>query len=232
MRKCCGQGWAYNAQDKTCILLTNRSNPLLGKQVFNESVLSRTRLDLINGFPTSCEHKNFAILGTFKQDMFDEEHNVLRLENSARELKDTEFCLEHMFMRENDTVFSSFVTVFTCAEFFPSPGSQPEQNEIPRVSEGIEGGGSSGKYMTYNCPSVSLSSPGLPLRCLRGRIDHLVDLPNRHTRHQLPGALESPRAALEVSDVLRGLPVGRGLLPGHHSAGRGLDSGAVLLHRW
>lgn len=136
VRKCCGQGWAYNAQDKTCIPLTNPSNPLMGKQVFNESVLRKTRLDLINGFPTSCEHKNFAILGTFKQDMFDEEKNVLRLENSARELKDTEFCLEHMFMRENDTVFSSFVTVFTCAEFFPSPGSQPEQNEIPRVSVG------------------------------------------------------------------------------------------------
>lgn len=133
VRKCCGQGWAYNARDKTCVHLNNPTNPLNNKPVFDHSALRKTRLDLLYGFPTSCEHANFAILGTFKQEMFDEEQNALRLENSDRELKDTEFCLEHMFTRENDTLYSSFVTVFTCAEFFPASGSQPEQNAVPRV---------------------------------------------------------------------------------------------------
>lgn len=137
IRKCCGQGWAYNALQKTCVHLNNPMNPLHGKAVFDQSLLRRTRLDLLYGFPTSCDQANYAILGTFKQEMFDEERNVLRLENADRQLRENEFCLEHMVTRENDTVHSSFVTVFTCTEFFPSSsssGQQPEQNEIPRVS--------------------------------------------------------------------------------------------------
>lgn len=132
VRKCCGQGSAYSSIDKTCVRLQSPTNPLNSKPVFDASLLRKTRLDLLYGFPTSCQHKNFAILGTFKQELFDEEQNVLKLENSERELKDIEFCLEHMFTQENDTVYSSFVTVFTCAELFPS-SNQPEQNEIPRV---------------------------------------------------------------------------------------------------
>lgn len=147
VRKCCGQGWAYNSREKTCVHLNNPTNPLNSKPVFDPSILRKTRLDLLNGFPSSCGlHANFAILGTFKPEMFDEEQNVLRLENSDRALKETEFCLEHMVTKENDTVYSSFVTVFTCAEFFPASGSQPEQNEIPRVS----GGGNWG-YLVWTC---------------------------------------------------------------------------------
>lgn len=137
IRKCCGQGWAYSALQKTCVHLNNPTNPLNGKAVFDPSLLRRTRLDLLYGFPTSCDHANYAILGTFKQEMFDEERNVLRLENADRQLKENEFCLEHTVTRENDTVYSSFVTVFTCTEFFPA-GQQPEQNEIPRVSGGSD----------------------------------------------------------------------------------------------
>ena len=132
VRKCCGQGFAYSSVDKTCVHLGNSSHPLNGKPVFDHSALQKTRLDLLYGFPTSCRNANFAILGTFDQTRFDEEKNVLRLENSDRELQESEFCLEHMFGQGEDTLSGSFVTVFTCAEFFPVSGNQPEQNEIPR----------------------------------------------------------------------------------------------------
>lgn len=137
VRKCCGQGWAYDSAEKTCVHLTNPTNPLHGKPVFDQSLLRKTRLDTLYGFPTSCEHPSYAILGTFKQEMFDEERNLLRMENSDRELREDEFCLEHMVARENETMYSSFVTVFTCSEFFPT--GQPEQNEVPRVSRGKGG---------------------------------------------------------------------------------------------
>lgn len=174
VRKCCGQGWAYNARAKTCVHLNNPMNPLNSKPVFDQSILHKTRLDLLNGFPSSCGHANFAILGTFKPEMFDEEQNVLRLENSDRALKEADFCLEHMVTRENDTVYSSFVTVFTCAEFFPASGSQPEQNEIVRVSGGGTGGtrGSRGEEVVKmmedtNGASPSSSSSSIPLQDYR-----------------------------------------------------------------
>lgn len=69
---------------------------------------------------------------------------------------------------------------------------------------------------------------GLPVRgLLRGSRD-LGDLPECHSGDQLPGPVESPRPALEMSNVLRGLSAGRRLLPGHHSVGGELHHGRLL----
>lgn len=107
LRKCCGPNTVYDRTEQNCVGLSEGS-PHYGRVVTNSS-----RIEVIYGFPRCKADAQYTMVGSYRDDNFDEANGVFRLD-SGRIFSSTEFCVEHTV---KDDEYAD-VHAFTCADQF------------------------------------------------------------------------------------------------------------------